>query len=192
MQYSLLTKYELGLAVDIMSEAFEIDPLVKYISEDTRLSRSLYKMLMPFYFMHGEVWINSEKNTVLMCLTPKTSQKEFKPNPFNLCELVVKFGISSLVRSIQLAKITHQFRPTDPHYYIFSIGTTETGRNKGHAGEILRFFMNRAKREGAKLYGENTNPELNTGLYTYLGFDCSDPVPLTPEGPYFIPTFLNS
>lgn len=189
MQYSLAQKEDLPRAIDVLSEAFFADPVVSYISDDPRCSRAIYSLISGFYLKNGEIWMNSDKTAVLLCLPPKNCRKRFYPSIFALVKIIYMLGFSPLIRVVKHCLVTEKNRPLIPHYYIHAIGTTNESRNKGYAGEIMRFFMKRAKGENAYLYGENTNPEMNTGLYTYLGFDHSDPISIAENGPEFIPTF---
>lgn len=191
MDYYPVSWKTIDVAIEVMAEAFSDDPIVRYISGHPDLPRELYALMMPFYLKWGEVWMNSEQNTVLMCLIPENCTKRFVLKPQQAIRLIKKYGIISFYRALKLASKTAKHRFSAPHYYVFSIGTTMEGRGKGYEGEILRFFMSRGKAEGAILYGENTNPPLNTGLYSYLGFSHTEEIAVTDKGPSFIPTFYN-
>ena len=189
LKFKLVDNTTHDSAINIMAEAFHDDPVVRHISEDRRLPKYLYSVSVPFYRKHGEVWINESHTAVLMCLPPPKCHKKCKPSIFQLAVFVYLFGFSALRRGASASGKAYALRKNSKHYYICAVGTTLEGRGKGHAGEILRYFKERVVEEGSCLYKENTNPELNTGLYSFMGMSAGPPVSLGTNAPAFIPTY---
>lgn len=182
--YYLADKSTGDIAASILGEAFYDDPISNWVSSKDEYHKFVFTMLMPFYLEHGEVWISKENDAAIMCLGPGVTQ-EFSPSPYLIANFLWKFGAGSLARILRLSKVFKTCHPTDPHYYLLALGTTNAARGKGAGGSIVRFLIERAKSKGVYIYAENSKPQGNRGFYRNMGFVIGDEVQIAPNAPSF-------
>lgn len=66
--------------------------------------------------------------------------------------------------------ITHRHRPTEPYWYLGTVGTLPARRGQGLATEVLRPVLERCDTERSMACLE-TSSDANVRLYTRLGFE---------------------
>jgi GNAT superfamily N-acetyltransferase len=82
-------------------------------------------------------------------------------------------GFSHVGRVLKLQAVMQAAAPTEPHFYLFTVGVLPAARGKGLARQLLAPVLAEADARGLPCWLENTNPG-NTGLYLSLGFEPVD------------------
>ena len=184
--FILASKSDTALVSAILGEAFTADPLVLWISAHPQYSSYIFELLMPFYFEHGEVWINKDKNTALMCLKPG-AKNNFQPSFKQIVYFVKTFGLGAFYRINKLSYLMNKHHYKEDHYYVLALGTTAEGRSEGNGAKMLRYIINRARCFRVPTYGENSNILSNGAIYEHLGGDVLGRVKLNSKGLGFEP-----
>ncbi|MGH3500480.1 MAG: GNAT family N-acetyltransferase, partial [Nocardioidaceae bacterium] len=73
-----------------------------------------------------------------------------------------------------------QVHPTDPHWYLGTIGVDPASQGQGHAAALLRSQLRRVDEQSMPSYLESTKIS-NVDLYEHFGFTVTGTAPL-PEG----------
>ncbi len=85
-----------------------------------------------------------------------------------------------LPRCIGLLRAMEKAHPTEPHYYLESLGTRADHQGKGAGSAVLRPMLERCDAEGLPAYLESSNPR-NVPFYARHGF-TERGLLRTPEG----------
>lgn len=154
----------------IIAEAFSEDPVNLWIFGNreamppvfSTLARSLY---LPRGFCHlkgddgATMWSHSSANLDLPLL----------PTLGLVAALMGKGAKGAVKRALGAGEAMKREHPTEPHLYLFAIGTRKAARGKGLGKALLAPVLAAADRDGLPCYLENSNPA-NTGFYRAHGF----------------------
>jgi ribosomal protein S18 acetylase RimI-like enzyme len=72
--------------------------------------------------------------------------------------------------------------PTEPHWYLATIGVTPEHQGRGHGAALLRAGLDRCDRDGLPAYLESGNPR-NRTLYERHGFEVIDEIRIADSPP---------
>ena len=188
--YILASKSDTALVSGILGEAFSRDPIASWISTHPKYSRYIFELLMPFYLEHGEVWINKDKNTALMCLKPG-AKNNFQPSFKQIVYFIKSFGLGAFYRINKLSYLMNKHHYNEVHYYVLALGTTSEGRNEGNGAKMLRYIINRARTLNVPVYGENSNISNNGPIYDHLEGDVLGHIKINSNGLAFEPIIFS-
>lgn len=167
----------------IIAEAFSEDPVNLWIFGNreamppvfSTLARSLY---LPRGFCHlkgddgATMWSHSSANLDLPLL----------PTLGLVAALMGKGAKGAVKRALGAGEAMKREHPTEPHLYLFAIGTRKAARGKGLGKALLAPVLAAADRDGLPCYLENSNPA-NTGFYRAHGFERMKLFEPGPGGP---------
>ena len=171
------------LVGDITAEAFAEDPVNLWIFGNPRGLRPLFRIFArDVYLKNGfshlagkngaTMWAMSDANIGL----PRTSL-------WKLIIAQMRFGApGSMVRGQEAGETMAKHHPSEPHLYLFTIGTRKLARGTGLGKALLAPALRAADREGMPLYLENSNP-VNHGFYRSHGFETREIFPIGKGGP---------
>lgn len=97
-------------------------------------------------------------------------------------ELLRLGGLRPVLRALAVDAVLRWHRPSTPHYYLFAVGVSASGRGQGLGAAMIGLMTAQADRDGLPCWLENTNPR-NAPLYERLGFEAVatfSPVPGCP------------
>ncbi|GAB3135516.1 acetyltransferase [Tsukamurella serpentis] len=168
----------------VMARAFADDPLLRWI-QPVRLTDRL-TFAGTYLASHGAVGCSD----VLFDGALMTGAAYWDPPGYTPSVLrrlaaipVLAAGVSTgLRRGAVFARAVAERRPTEPHWYLSSLGATTPGRGIGSA--LLEHGIERLT---GPAYLESSNPR-NVPLYRRFGFEPLAPI-LLPGGPELIPMF---
>lgn len=84
-------------------------------------------------------------------------------------------------RMFEAFELMDERHPTQPHHYLFFLGTRPEWQSRGLGSALMRPVLERCDRDGVPAYLEGTCED-NVRLYLRHGFDVTGTIPL-PDGP---------
>lgn len=156
---------------DITAEAFSEDPINRWIfGNDVAIRATFRQLARDIYLPHGICHIIGDEAATMWAM----SDARQGLSPFQTLRLawslVTKGSRGAARRAIRAGEIMDENHPTDPHLYLFTIGTRKDARGTGLGKAILRPMLDAADRAGLPCYLENSNPA-NSGFYMSHGFE---------------------
>ena len=168
---------------DITAEAFAEDPINLWIFGNPKALRPLFRIFArDVYLKHGfshiagdggaTMWAMSDANTDLPTLAL-----------WKLIFAQMRYGASgAMKRAMQAGETMAKHHPSEPHLYLFTIGTRKAARGTGLGKALLSPVLSAADRDGKAVYLENSNPA-NHGFYRSHGFETREIFPIAEGGP---------
>lgn len=185
-EVTILNQTDQRIAVDILGEAFQADPVSRWIANDSEYPAHLFGMMVAHFVRYGTVMINKDQNAALLAIRPHV-KTQFSPSPNDVWRFYRKFGLGALFRLVRTGRLFDRHHISRPHYYLFAIGTTAAARGSGEGRKLLSTLIERANQEGVAIYAENSNPQANEGFYASLGFQSHPSIQVTPSSPEIVP-----
>ncbi|MEX2446611.1 MAG: GNAT family N-acetyltransferase [Dehalococcoidia bacterium] len=94
-------------------------------------------------------------------------------------------GASGLPRALRALDAMEHVRPTEPHFYLLTVGVDPSAQGRGIASSLIRHVLDRCDREGIPSYRESSK-ESNIPIYEHLGYQVRAELRL-PDGPSIWP-----
>ena len=167
---------------DITAEAFAADPVNRYVFSNFSSIRSMFRvMARNMYLPFGDCYLHPSGGAT-MWMPPGVNAA-----PSQLGLLAFALGqmrhgtLSAIKRGMALSELMAKWHPKEPHYYLFTIGTTQAARGKGIGKALLAPILAACDRNGMPVYLENSNPT-NSGFYAAHGFHRMDVFNIDGEG----------
>jgi ribosomal protein S18 acetylase RimI-like enzyme len=156
---------------DITAEAFSEDPINRWIfGTDAAMQATFRQLARDVYLPHGICHMIGDEAATMWSLSD-TRQGLSPVQTLRLAwSLMSKGSKGAMKRAMGAGEIMARHHPSDPHLYLFTIGTRKAARGTGLGKAILRPMLDAADREGLPCYLENTNPA-NSGFYMSHGFE---------------------
>ena len=156
---------------NITAEAFSEDPINRWIfGTDAAMQATFRQLARDVYLPHGICHMIGDEAATMWSLSD--ARRGLSPiQTLRLAwSLMSKGSKGAARRAIGAGEIMARHHPSDPHLYLFTIGTRKAARGTGLGKAILRPMLDAADREGLPCYLENTNPA-NSGFYMSHGFE---------------------
>ena len=169
-------------AQSILSEAFEGDPVMTWISTDPSFLSMLFEFLVPLYREQGMGFMTNDRTGVALWMKPGNKiklQLSSIKYIFKLCKII---GLKSISKIDRLFLASSKYKPKEPHYYLYSIGVTKESKSKGVGSSLLKPILIKSDTESKSIYLENTKYE-NIPFYAKHGFKVIEEVNLGKNAP---------
>ena len=156
---------------DITAEAFSEDPINRWIfGTDAAIRATFRQLARDMYLPEGICHrIGNDAATMWALSDARHGLGPFQTFRLAL-SLLTKGSKGTVKRALTAGEIMQEHHPTDPHLYLFTIGTRKAARGKGLGKTILRPMLDAADRAGLPCYLENSTPA-NSGFYMSHGFE---------------------
>lgn len=156
---------------DITGEAFANDPINQFVFGNPNSIRSMYRVLArEMYLPQGMCHLHPAGGAT-MWMPPGV---DAAPSTFGLLKFaagqLLNGTPSAIKRGLAVSEKMQEWHPAEPHFYLFSIGTTLAARGKGVGKGLLKPVLSACDAAGMPIYLENSNPE-NSGFYAAHGFE---------------------
>lgn len=159
------------LVADITAEAFANDPVNQYIFGKPNSIRSMFRVMAREMYLPKGVSFIHPAGGATMWMPPGINAAPSQLGRLKFALGQLKHGTSGAVqKAIALSKTMHDWHPKDPHFYLFTIGTTAGARGKGVGKGLLAPVLAACDAAGMPVYLENSNPA-NSGFYGAHGFE---------------------
>ena len=172
-----------ALVCDILAEAFDDDPIMRWMFGGSKPIRTLFRLLAKdIYGPHGFGHMAGDVAATLW-LPPNAKVRLSTMSELRLLgSILPQGGLSAVQRAKETGHITLTNHPIELHYYLFAVGVRKEAQGRGLGGRLIREGLKRADAEGAAAYLENSRPR-NTPLYERLGFQSGALLPLSEGAP---------
>ena len=156
---------------DITGEAFETDPVNRWIFGHTEALKPTFSILaQAIYLKYGICHLAGNGGATMWV----ASQNRRDIGPLSTLRLVANLmrrgSQGSVGRALKAGEAMDAHHPKDPHLYLFTIGTRKATRGKGLGKRMMAPMTAAADKARLPCYLENSNPE-NTGFYRSHGFE---------------------
>jgi len=188
--YRILTLPDVNQAAQVISQAFEDDPLCVFMLPRKRTrTKTLYK----FFRALGEVSIKNHRgygagdplqgvaywklpNQESMSINLK-SLKKFVPLVFTLYPI----GLVRARAVLDRIDTLHEKHADGPHFYLDNLGVLPSARGKGVSSKLIRPFLEMADTQRTIVYTDTVTPS-NVALYEHFDFQCVEQSPVSGTG----------
>ena len=156
---------------NITAEAFEDDPVNRWVFGKLASIRSMFRVLArDMYIRHGHCYLAGERGAT-MWLPPGAEASLTRGATLKFALGQLSHGTpGSIRRGLALADKMEAWHPSEPHMYLFTIGTTQAARGQGVGKALLRPVLEACDAAGVAVYLENSIPE-KSGFYAAHGFE---------------------
>ena len=154
--------------VRVLSESFQSDPILNWISPKKDFPKLFFGTLSPIYFPHNHAYMVSDGSGTLLCLPLGVSPSLFIAIK-TLFKILIFFDFSTLKRAVKVHSELEKHHYPSPHFYLFAMGVSKEAQGKGIGTRLLQESNKHCDLMGIPAYLENTN-EANLPLYERLGF----------------------
>jgi GNAT superfamily N-acetyltransferase len=168
---------------DTLALSFYDDPVLMWVIDDGTRRRELlpgfFGAVAQSYLAFDELYAVDEGVSAAVWAPPGAEDDEGLPTVLGA---VVEEYEERLSEILGLMEEKH---PTEPHYYLFLLGTRSEWQGRGLGSSLMAPVLEACDRDRVPAYLEATS-ERNRQLYLRHGFEVTDEIPL-PDGPMMWP-----
>jgi ribosomal protein S18 acetylase RimI-like enzyme len=170
----------------MLARAFARDPLANwYVRDDARreeaLSR-LFERLLRQALPLGHCHTTTDRSAAALWRAPGQWKLSFAREIAALKETLHVIGVRRLFSRIAGLMALQRKHPTEPHYYLFALGTEPALQGRGLGSAVLEVGVRRCDSAGLPAYLE-TSTERNVPLYERHGFRVTERISVAHGGP---------
>jgi GNAT superfamily N-acetyltransferase len=169
--------------IDTLALSFYDDPILTWIIDDGTRRRELlpgfFGAVARSYLGYDELYAVDEGVSAAVWAPPGAEDDEGLPTV--LGEVVEEYE----ERLSEILGLMEEKHPTEPHYYLFLLGTRSEWQGRGLGSSLMAPVLEVCDRDRVPAYLEATS-ERNRQLYLRHGFEVTDEIPL-PDGPMMWP-----
>lgn len=172
---------------NITAEAFAEDPINRWVFGPPRSIKSAFRVMARDVYLKQGICHLAGDSAATMWLAPqqRADFSALTQTKFALGQAL--FGAKgAMKRAMSLGALMAQHHPSEPHMYLFTIGTRRAARGKGFGKALLSPVLAACDRAGVPVYLENSNPP-NHGFYRAHGFETVTKFPVGEGGPIMEP-----
>lgn len=172
---------ELRVIADILGDAFEDDPVMRWVTPKKSYARYAFELTLPACIGHGHTYITRDRTGAASWLPPGVGLE----SPVNLGVIwkgLTEYGPGSLIRGVTTLAQTQKHHPKQDHYYLFTIGSLRSAHGRGVGSALMREVLAKCDEEHMPAYLESSNVK-NLPFYRKHGFEVVDELRLAMNGP---------
>ena len=169
-----LNKNEYVLAGDIIADSFADDPVNLWIFRNSKGMQGFYTLAAKkLYLSRGYGHVAGNDGCALW-LPPGVRKHIPLWNSLDIAASMIRHsGASSIVRGSGVDAGLEARHPTEPHHYLFAIGTRPVKQGKGIGGKLMAAGLEKADADNLPAYLESSK-ESNVSFYRRFGFEVID------------------
>ncbi len=168
----------------IWADAFELDPLMKWVFPDDAARRGSLKRWWEFMLDHSPAGTELHGTRADGCVAywqpprkevPALTGPQDDSNQISDWQARYMAMMTELLGDLAPSRMEalgqmQQARLSEPHWYLAALGTSPGRQSKGLGGKVLAPMLERCDRIGELAYLESSNPA-NVGFYRRHGFE---------------------
>ncbi len=173
------------LLAAILADSFEHDPVMNWVIPDPSLYHGFFKLLSQQLILpNGHAYLDSQERGAALWLPPgvhfdvPTNWQQI----WMVLKLVVKKGFKVLPRLEAVQETMSRLHPTEPHYYLQSVGARQANQGQGVGSALIKQVTRICDEEQLPAYLESSS-ERNVPLYERHGFETFHEEQLGGNGP---------
>lgn len=167
--------------VDILVRAFHDDPVMNWMSGHPDFVRSFFSITLPAFVPDGLTFRDQRGRGAAVWLKPD-SRLQWPVTPGNIWRMFKVCGFRGFFRFGMAGLTTAKFRPGEPHYYLFLLGTLPECQGEGIGSALMTQVLRRCDDENLPAYLENSKRE-NLAFYQGRGFEVVDEIRFAKNAP---------
>lgn len=167
--------------LDILADAFEMDPVMRWVTRNPNYPRYVFSLTVPFCLGHGLTHLAEDGSGAASWLPPGVAL-ESPVSPSVVWDGLTRYGPRSLLRAFATLIQTQKRHPREDFYYLFAIGTRQAHRARGVGGALMRAGLERCDEDRMPAYLESSNMN-NLPFYRAHGFEIVEEIRLAMGGP---------
>ncbi len=175
------TERDLDPILDVLGDAFEDDPVVRWVTPKASYARHVFALTVPFCLGHGHSYIAADGSGAASWLPPGVGLAS-PVSPGAVWHGLREYGPGSLLRALATLVQTQKRHPKEDYYYLFTIGALRSARGRGVGSALMRQGLARCDAEHMPAYLESSNVK-NLSFYRKHGFEVVDELRLVMNGP---------
>lgn len=175
------TPGDLDAIVDILGDAFEDDPVMRWVTQKTSYPRYAFGLTVPSCLGHGHTYIAADGAGAASWLPPGVGLE----SPVSMGVIwkgLREYGPGSLIRGLATLVQTQKHHPKEQYYYLFTIGALRSARGRGVGSALMQEGLAKCDEEHMPAYLESSNVK-NLPFYRKHGFEVVDELRLAMNGP---------
>lgn len=176
------------IILNILTESFKSDPHINWLLEKSNNSNKLQiimNYLIDETLQKGQIYLTNNNLGVAMWQSEKKESINFGFIKRNL-QFLFQLGISTVVRSLNFTKISHNHFAHHPKYfYLLTIGVLPEGQGKGLASMLMNPVLEHCSDSNIPVFLETANP-INVEIYKKKGFIVADSIDTSMASIYFM------
>lgn len=181
MNITQVTPSNEQLAIDILVQAFQDDPVLKWIADRPTFLPLFFDLTIRSLLPNGLTYMTSDGNGAASWLLPDTKIR-WPLTPGNILKLLKSAGFAGAYRLLLSAHQTEKHHPAQSHYYLFAIGALPDKKGRGIGTKLIQQVLRQCDKDGKPAYLENSRPE-NLGFYCGHGFEVIQQISFAKSAP---------
>jgi GNAT superfamily N-acetyltransferase len=170
-----------------LARSFADDPVFTWLFPDDERPARIERFFSPLVALaqsgRGQVWSTPDRAGTAVWMAPGRWQLGLLDQARLLPRMLRAFG-RRIVRCLRLMHAMEQQHLSEPHHYLFIIGTDPAQQGRGVGAALMAPMLERCDSDGLPAYLESSNPR-NLSFYRRHGFEelsevrVADSPPLT-------------
>ncbi len=162
---------------DIIGESFADDPVNYWIFRSQIGISDFYTMVAKkLYLPQGYGHVMEDGSGGTLWLPPGVKKHIPLWKSLDIAISMTRHGgFKSIQRGTSVDESLAMYKPTEPHYFLFAIGTRPAQQNKGIGSKLMEAGLEKADREGLPAYLESSK-ESNLHFYRKFGFEVIEKI----------------
>lgn len=165
---------EHALIGDIIGESFADDPVNHWIFRSQTAITDYYTLVAKkLYLPQGYGHVTEDGSAGTLWLPPGVKKEIPLWRSLDIAVSMIRHsGFKSIQRGTSVDESLASHKPTQPHYFLFAIGTRPALQNKGLGSQLMEAGLEQADRDGLPAYLESSK-ESNLHFYQKFGFEVT-------------------
>ena len=179
-----LNQTDSTLIGDIISHSFADDPVNEWIFKSRQAMNGYYtRSADALYLKKGFGHVSHNHQGGSLWLPPGQSKSLAWHHSASIgLSMLRRCGFQGLVRGILLDEGLLKHKPTEPHFYLFAIGTRPNSQRQGIGGQLMRAGLEKVDAANMPAYLESSK-EINVPFYQRFGFEITKKLSPTKNSP---------
>ena len=175
-----MTSDQLQRVASVLAEAFQHDPMLKWLYPDPlhrrrRLER-LYELDVRHRLNGNSIVFRAGNHGIAFWQPPGTDPYSLRAS-LRLLPALISVVVHHPLKATRAAAEVYGRRPEEPHWVLNHLAVDATQRGRGTGRALVESGLRLADAEGAGAFLETSNPD-NLGFYGAAGFEVIDQVDL--------------
>jgi len=171
----------------MLVRAFDDDPVANFMfAGDRRRRRGLHSFfagqLGRHYLAYGHVYTAGDDLASAAVWGPPDRPRDGLRELFQLLPTAPYLLSPRVLRALRLLFEVDGLHPTEPHWYLATLGADPDHQGQGLGSALLRSMLDRVDEEGQPAYLESSK-ERNVALYARFGFEVVEELRSGTGGP---------
>lgn len=171
----------------ILADAFSADPFNLWLIGRPRLIETAFRILIDeFYADRGQLFLAEDGGAAVWIDGEARSDFGLRAQLRWTLAMLMAGRPQAISRGAAAGTMMERAHPTQPHLYLFLIGTTQSARGSGLGKALMAPMLAACDRDGLPCYLESSDPA-NLGFYRAHGFDVTGELRASETAPPLIP-----